>query len=317
MSEKLFSIIVPIYNAEKYLEECVESYAKYVKDTDGEIILIDDGSSDDSAKICDKLHEKYEFVVVSHQANSGVAVARNNGIKIAKGKYILFADSDDYCNSNIVDLFESLKTETCDLVCSNSYHVLGEKTELKGGIKHDQILHSGEKKFYKYLGNGITNNVWDKAFLKSKIVENNIEFSRYRNAEDMLFVLKYVSNCNTIKLREKPYYHYVIRENSAMTSMNKEKVFDGFNACKEGIEYAGSMPKKIRIELEKYSCRTAFFTLKMCVKADKNDRSELVDFVKTNKQLFKRISNLKTFVTNVSLKLFGVKNTLKLLDLIF
>ena len=90
-----FSIIIPVYNVEQYLRECVESILMQSCD-DYEIILVDDGSSDKSGKICDKYSEKNNKIKVVHKENGGLSSARNAGIKIAIGKYIIFIDSDDY-----------------------------------------------------------------------------------------------------------------------------------------------------------------------------------------------------------------------------
>ena len=92
---KTISIIVPVYNVELYLEECIESIiAQTYKDV--EIILIDDGSTDKSGAICDKIALKDERIIVVHKVNGGLSSARNLGIEIAQGKYIIFVDSDDY-----------------------------------------------------------------------------------------------------------------------------------------------------------------------------------------------------------------------------
>ena len=91
----LISIIVPVYNVENYLKECIDSILRQ-EFRDYEIILVDDGSKDDSGKICDEYGKKYSFISVIHKKNGGLSDARNFGLKIAKGEYILFIDSDDY-----------------------------------------------------------------------------------------------------------------------------------------------------------------------------------------------------------------------------
>ena len=94
-TEELISVVVPVYNVEKYLERCVDSIIKQTyKNLD--IILVDDGSQDNSGKICDKYKEKYNNIQVIHQKNQGLSIARNNGLAIAEGNYITFIDSDDW-----------------------------------------------------------------------------------------------------------------------------------------------------------------------------------------------------------------------------
>ena len=105
------SLIIPVYNVEKYLEECLDSVIMQII-VDMEIILIDDGSKDNSGKICDKYAEKYNFIKVVHKKNEGVSVARNTGIKMAQGNYIFFLDSDDMLAPNILKkIEEDVKSE--------------------------------------------------------------------------------------------------------------------------------------------------------------------------------------------------------------
>ena len=102
MEQALISVIVPVYNVEKYLPECVESI---ISQTYGnlEIILVDDGSTDRSGKICDEFAEKDSRIVVIHQKNSGVSAARNRGLDVCKGDYISFVDSDDYYCTDLME----------------------------------------------------------------------------------------------------------------------------------------------------------------------------------------------------------------------
>ena len=93
----LISLIIPVYNVEKYLKNCVDSVIKQNYE-DMEIILVDDGSKDNSPRICDEYSEKYDFINVIHQKNGGASVARNTGIDAATGKYLMFIDSDDWWN---------------------------------------------------------------------------------------------------------------------------------------------------------------------------------------------------------------------------
>ena len=105
-----YSIIVPVYNAEKTLERCVESIVKQ-SFTDYEIILVNDGSKDNSKSICAKLSDEYSNVVLVDKKNGGASSARNAGIDIASGKYILFVDSDDYLNDDFFEVIDSIEKD--------------------------------------------------------------------------------------------------------------------------------------------------------------------------------------------------------------
>lgn len=118
----LISIVVPVYNVENYLDRCVKSIIAQVY-TNIEIILVDDGSSDNSGKICEKWKEKDKRIIVIHKKNGGLSSARNAGIEIAKGKYIAFVDSDDYISKNMYsELYRVLKQNNSDIaICGRKY----------------------------------------------------------------------------------------------------------------------------------------------------------------------------------------------------
>ena len=113
------SVIIPVYNCEKYIETCVDSVLNQTF-TDFEIILVDDGSPDDSGKLCDQLSEKNNKIVVLHQKNQGQAAARNNGVKIARGEWLHFVDSDDLIHPQMLEILygavdENTQISMCDL----------------------------------------------------------------------------------------------------------------------------------------------------------------------------------------------------------
>lgn len=119
MSNPYFSVILPIYNVEKYLERCVESVLSQ-NFTDYEMILVDDGSSDFSPKICDEYEEKYNFIKVIHKKNGGLSSARNAGFEQATGKYILWFDSDDWVEKNTLSLiYNATKESEVDIIKFN------------------------------------------------------------------------------------------------------------------------------------------------------------------------------------------------------
>ena len=121
MNDTLISIVVPVYNVSQYLERCIQSVI-YQTYENLDIILIDDGSTDNSGLICDKYAKIDKRIRVLHQQNSGLSAARNAGIEIAKGKYITFIDSDDYVDSDYVSfLYDLIKRTGCSLeICSHT-----------------------------------------------------------------------------------------------------------------------------------------------------------------------------------------------------
>lgn len=219
MNDELISIIVPIYNAEKYIERCIKSIIDQdYKDI--EIILIDDGSKDNSNKICKKLKEYDDRIkFITNYKNRGVSNARNIGIENSNGKYIAFVDADDYIEKDIyINLYNNIKINNVDLaVCS--YTNSDKKINNLNEEKIRQI--SKEDFFIEVLENKqIKGYVHNKLFKSEIIKEKNIRFNeKVYICEDLLFVCEYAKYCNKIIINNKKLYHYLRNESS---SYNKE-----------------------------------------------------------------------------------------------
>ena len=147
--EQLVSIIVPVYNAEKYLKRCVDSilaqdYPHF------ELLLMDDGSSDGSGEICDAYAKADDRVRVVHKENSGVSDTRNQALDLAKGTYVQFLDSDDWIVPEATRLLvRSMEEYNCDMVISDFYRVSGERLAQKGDIEEDKVMSRQE--FASYM----------------------------------------------------------------------------------------------------------------------------------------------------------------------
>ena len=235
MQKKLVSIIIPIYNVEEYLQDCLNSlinqtYRKI------EIILIDDGSTDRSSNIYSQFLT-YTNIKVIKQKNQGVSNARNNGIKVAKGEYIIFIDPDDIVSDRFVEiLVATIEKSNTDLVYSGYSNELENVLYLSGNDKNNLKIKSA-----KYVENKILKNtyvdgyVWNKIF-KSKIIhENNIKFpDKITIWEDLYFVIKYIKKCKSIAFISNKLYFYRLRNNSAVTSGNNfKKIKDKCVVCEK------------------------------------------------------------------------------------
>ena len=219
---ELVSVVIPVYNAEKYIKRCVKSILEQTY-TALEVILVDDGSTDGSGAIADQLSEQNSNVNAIHIANAGVSNARNVGIKIANGYYIAFVDADDYIAPDHIETLVSLiSNEGVQLGVSNyskidkrgkeSFEgmILGNKT---GVMSFEQALED--------MGNGVSTwgYVWNKIYLKSVITDNNLEFSRnIKIWEDMYFCAEYISCCDKVAVSDQKTYYYIIHDGSAVSS---------------------------------------------------------------------------------------------------
>ena len=144
MTKELISIIVPVYNVEKYLKKCVDSIVNQTY-KNLEIILVDDGATDNSGKICDELVELDNRIKVYHKKNGGLSDARNYGVERATGDYIGFVDSDDYIDAEMYEkLYEAIKKENVDVAECNLKIVYPEKTDLFTDQKYYQICNNQE-----------------------------------------------------------------------------------------------------------------------------------------------------------------------------
>lgn len=206
------SVIVPIYNSEKYLQECLESlknqdYNSY------EVILIDDGSTDKSKKICETFTTQNSNFKLYSQENLGASSARNMGISKANGEYIIFVDSDDYCKSNMLEeLSKKLKE---DSLLAFGYIKKYRNKELIVNTKSFCINNKNEIYEKIFMDNAIGGNIANKVFSAKIIKQYNIKFNlNIHYCEDMLFLYEYVKKCNEVIYIEDTYYYYRMRKSS-------------------------------------------------------------------------------------------------------
>lgn len=210
------SIIVPIYNAEKYILKCLDSLANQTID-DYEVILINDGSTDGTLLLLNDYTKRFPNIFKVYSIdNSGQGKARNEGIKYAKGEFIAFVDSDDYIESTMYEeLYEFASESLYDLVVcpyfrvDQNNNILGEElTSLDNVIK-------------------INTSPWNKIFRRKRWIENDVKFAENLWYEDVLAIYQYVFVANKVGFYNKPLYYYVYREQSSI-NIYSEKVNDIF-----------------------------------------------------------------------------------------
>lgn len=220
------SIVVPIYNVEKYLEECLETL--YQLNLKKEIILVNDESRDDSMLIIKKYKIKYpNETIVIDQKNKGLSGARNSGLKIAKGEYVAFIDSDDFINSyEYEEFFLKNKNKKLDIIIGN-YQKYKEGKYLKS-CKRDVNLNNlgiitGKEFFKKSIQlNSFQEEVWDDIYNKNFLIKNRLIFKERLLHEDTLFFIQALSKAKRVEFFNTPIYNYRQRENSIMTTMTSK-----------------------------------------------------------------------------------------------
>lgn len=257
------SVIVPIYNTEKFLEKCIESILNQTLE-EIEIILINDGSADNSHKICQEYAEKNKNRIrYINNKNIGCSATRNLGIELAQGEYIAFVDSDDYIDKEMYEeMYEEATSKNYDVVISGIIYEGNEK-------RIEIVCPKKIKKTYDWLklDRKIANPV-NKIFKKDKIIMEKINFiTKSHNGEDLLFCFKIMLNTVKISAIEKAYYHYVFHKNNSIYNLNKRLgIFIVFNELYDYLFKNNYLNNK-NIELRFYECfnfyaiRGVFFIL--------------------------------------------------------
>ena len=232
------SIIIPVYNVEKYLEECVQSVQNQTHEN-LEIILVDDGSSDRSGKICDSLANNDERILVFHTKNQGVSAARNHGLSHASGKYVAFVDSDDLVESDYIEKLygEIEKDETVGLVvCDYKMKTDDNFFEVAPKNKKTKYCVKDEKDFFNLYEYSLTPSVWAKLFIKEKITDGFDENLNY--GEDDLFILDYLKNIDNIVFVNKPLYVYRNDSRETLTTKAYKNLLEIFEKLQPKREEA-------------------------------------------------------------------------------
>lgn len=186
------SIVIPVYNAEKYIEKCIKSLWK-VSNEEMEILLIDDGSTDNSAEICKEMSNRYSAIHYFYQENQGVSAARNRGIQEARGEYLMFLDADDFLKSIPWESFQKYLKGNYDFV-GYAYDSLFEDGKcIKEPFPFTEMEERNKKKIFEILmTTPLLHTCWGKVFKKKNIKEHKISFPRdLKIGEDYVFVLKY------------------------------------------------------------------------------------------------------------------------------
>jgi glycosyltransferase involved in cell wall biosynthesis len=236
-----FSIIVPVYNVEEYLEECLQSIISQ-KFNDYEIILVNDGSTDNSPEICNNYNIKYDKIKYISKSNEGLSSARNEGVLNSKGEYIIFTDSDDFWKGENVlfDLNEIIIRERPDVV-------LHEETRYfdANDFFYDNNIRNIKAKsndFKKDCLELIYNEVfvacaWDKIVKKEILIKNNLFFPLNRNSEDIEWCVKLLGFLNRYSLLNYSFYYYrQSNSNSITKNINNKHLIDIYQMIKNCLK---------------------------------------------------------------------------------
>lgn len=232
----MISIIIPVYNTEKYIYKCCDSILNQ-EYKDYEVLLIDDGSNDNSGNICDYYASIDNRFKVLHKPNSGVSSARNLGINESKGDFITFVDSDDYLDDNY--LTHLISNKAYDLVVGGAKYIDQDGFHYyTSNNKRIEINNSKDfnEFFFEIDISTILDAPWNKLYKRDYIIKNNIRFDETLfYGEDKLFTLKYLAVCNCIIQLESKSYNYRVYGNKKYT-INYKYRLDWINKIEEAYK---------------------------------------------------------------------------------
>jgi len=301
----MISIIVPVYKVEQYLHRCIDSILAQTY-SDFELILVDDGSPDNSGKICDEYMKKDIRVKVIHKINNGVSSARNAAIDICEGEYISFVDSDDFIDTDMLEnMYNCAVSNSVDIVMSNflmNGKIIIAQIPLNKIIEKNEIREKILPSFSE-INTICIYEFKNKLFRKEFIINENIRFNENLSyQEDLLFMINIYANANSMYYIEKSFYHYEVVQ-GGLYSKYKINAFDMFIIARKGIcEYI----KKYNIENVNYYKLNESFLYNITYQIyrtkkyiqNKKQRKIVIEAILTNNEVKKCCTDMLTLATS-------------------
>ncbi|AXI26460.1 glycosyl transferase family 2 [Gemella sp. ND 6198] len=285
MGDKI-SVIVPVYNVEQYLERCVDSIINQTY-KNLEIILVDDGSTDNSGKLCDELVQKDDRIRVIHKENGGLSSARNRGIEEATSDLIGFIDSDDYIDKDMYELLlNNLKKEEADISMCGHYDVFS-------GVVENQVTKIQQWKLtkeeaIKMVMEAKILSVTAVNKLYKKILFEDLKFEIGKIAEDAFIMVKLLDKCNIIAATNEKKYYYIHRGNSITTQKFSPKFLNVIEAYEQNYDIIkNNYPNLLNVSITRLNWAYFYVLDRLLVDKDYTDKeleNKLINYLKTNRK---------------------------------
>lgn len=277
------SIIVPVYNVEKYLNKCVDSILNQTF-RDFELILVDDGSPDNSGAICDQYAEQDSRVKVIHNENRGISEARNSGINIAKGKYYGFVDSDDYIAEDMFEiLYKNIRKYNADISSVELISVQNGVLKTKNKKNVEKVYNQKETMQAVIEGTDFYAYVWNKLYLSSLF--KDIRFPKGKTFEDAIIMFKLLKKVNKVVICNMGKYYYVRHHDSIMGSDYSDATYDVVEAWKENNKIILKLYPELNKSCRKRMCWAYFFVLDKALLSNNSKNNSVI--VNISKKLLK------------------------------
>lgn len=287
MEEKI-SIVVPIYNVEKYLKKCIESIINQTY-KNLEIILVNDGSTDNSYKICEEYAGRDKRIKVINKENGGLSDARNAGLRVATGEYISFIDSDDYIELDMIyNLYQGIMKNNADICCCGKV-LEYDKNDVYVNNTSEFCVDNVEALKKMLIGDNIDNSACDKLFKIDLFKEIKFPINRY--FEDIATVYKLFIKAKKIVHIKNLGYHYVIRKNSISTEKFSNKQFDALFFTKEMTENIVKLYPELMQEANAFLFLEYITTMRK-IKRSENAKEFKNEYGKIKKEFNKNIVSI-------------------------
>ena len=250
------SIIVPVYNVEKYLRKCIDSLINQTLN-DIEIICINDGSTDKSLKILKEYKNKDSRIILLNQENLGQSVARNRGIEIAKGEYLGFVDPDDWIDLDYYEkLYNAASTNDTDIAVGGIIRVTGIKKKKFLNFEKETLTDNTKLKF-ELCDVPEKSYIWNKIYKTQKLKEINLKFKEGRIFEDCIFTPQALFFLGKMVTVPNTYYYYLRRGNSTVKQRSQKANADSIYAHKKASEFI----KEHNIDISSHEPKTYRFKI--------------------------------------------------------
>ena len=317
------SFIIPVYNVEAYLIECVESIISQIEDN-CEVILVNDGSTDNSGKICDEYALNYAFINVIHKENGGLSSARNAGLKCAKGEYIAFIDSDDRIASNSVKQILKQINENGFDVCfmqGIKFYPGGEQEDLGDGIHRAEIESRNAAEVLAFLSgrSKYSGSACTKIFKHSFLKENDLHFPYDRRySEDLGFIFDCLLGAEKFDCLDVPYYEYRQNRQGSITNTFSLKKFNDLSLFVVESTKKACVSNKPKSKKEKYALSFVAYEYSILLwhllRFTGEEYKEAYRFLKEYKFVLKYGKHKRIKMIKWMTRLLGLKTTSKILN---
>lgn len=290
----LVSVIIPVYQAEDYIESCINSLVKQSYD-DLEIILVDDGSTDSSLNKCQAYAAFSKKIVVLRQNNQGASAARNKGLEYCHGQYIFFMDADDWIVENAISSMVEVMKKNNDLVFFDYYKKdLTNSTSSFIGKTERLSQEESVKRMLdvQVVDNDINGYLWNKLFVASIIKENNLRFnSKLKMWEDLLFCMQYVNFVNGASYLHEKLYLYTDRNSSSISrAISAEAAYTWIKAGQQVNKIVASKFSKQYEDFNEHLINIYMTYIVISIRQDKKirDYNELIVLLRNNRKKLRK-----------------------------